>query len=67
MSIVFERASQAASAVSALSRRSINDAILELGTNKWKLRINQAKSRIKENFNINNIVKSYRKVWNEIR
>jgi hypothetical protein len=38
-----------------------------LGTNKWKLRINQAKSRIKENFNINNIVKSYRKVWNEIR
>ena len=50
-----------------LLSHSINDAILELGTNKWKLRINQAKSRIKENFNINNIVKSYRKVWNEIR
>lgn len=50
-----------------LLSNSINEAILHWKTNQWKLRISQAKSRIKENFNINNTVKSYRKIWNQIR
>ena len=50
-----------------LLSNSINEAILHWKTNQWKLRISQAKSRIKENFNINNTVKSYRMIWNQIR
>lgn len=38
----------------------------EIGTKKWKKRRNQARLRIKKNFDINRMVKSFNNVWADI-
>ena len=45
---------------------AIEKAIKQLGTNSWKIKSNQARMRIKKNFNLNLMIKKYNKVWNEI-
>ena len=46
--------------------KSIENAINEVGTRKWNKRCNNARSRIKVNFNISKMLKSYNKSWYQV-
>ncbi len=46
--------------------RMIEKAIFQLGNRSWSKRINRARLRIKKNFGINKMIKSYNKVWSKI-
>ncbi len=48
---------------SAKLAKKIETAIKEIGTKNWHQRCNQARSRIKEKFSINKMIKSYNRVW----
>ena len=41
-------------------------ALSEIGTKKWEKRCIQARNRIKKNFDIERMVKSYNIAWNKI-
>ncbi len=41
----------------------IEIAFKEIGTKNWTKKCNMAKERIKKNFNINNMIKNYNKIW----
>ena len=42
---------------------AIEQALSEVGTKKWKKKCNQARLRIKKNFDISKMIKSYNKIW----
>lgn len=46
--------------------KAIEEAISELSTKKWKIRSNRSRLRIKKNFEINKMLKSYNKSWHEV-
>ena len=45
---------------------AIEKALFEVGSAKWRKRCNQARTRIKNNFEINKMVHSYKLVWSKI-
>jgi glycosyltransferase involved in cell wall biosynthesis len=46
--------------------KAIKISLSELRTNRWLSRCNKARKRIKKNFHIYKMIKSYRKLWNEL-
>ena len=45
---------------------AIEQALSEVGTKKWTKKCNQARLRIKKNFDISKMIKSYNKIWTKI-
>ena len=43
--------------------KAIQEAIYEIGTKNWNYRCEKARDRIKRNFSIGKMIKSYNKVW----
>jgi len=43
--------------------KAIEKAINELSTKKWNYRINKARTRIQEKFDITKMIRSYNKLW----
>ena len=46
--------------------KAIEKALSEIGTSHWSRRCNKARLRIKDNFNIINMIKSYSNLWNNV-
>ncbi len=46
--------------------KAIENALSEIGKNNWKKRCNQARLRIKNNFEINEMIKSYNLIWTKV-
>jgi len=46
--------------------KAIEKALSEIGTSHWSRRCNKARLRIKDNFNIINMIKSYGNLWNNV-
>ena len=46
--------------------KAIEKALSEIGTSHWSRRCNKARLRIKDNFNIINMIKSYSNLWNSV-
>lgn len=46
--------------------KSIEKALNEMGTKNWKKRCDRSRSRIKQNFDIEKMLKSFNKVWTEV-
>ena len=42
---------------------SLRNAFLKINSKEWKNRCKQSRVRIKKNFNINNMILSYSKLW----
>ena len=45
---------------------AIEKALSEIGKNNWRKRCNQARLRVKNNFEINKMIKSYNLMWSKI-
>lgn len=45
--------------------KAIEKSLNKLGSKEWNKRSNKARLRIKENFNITKMIKSYNKMWNK--
>ncbi len=43
--------------------KAIESAIVEIQSKKWQIRCNKAKSRIKNNFDVEKMILSYNKIW----
>ena len=46
--------------------KAIEKALSEIGTSHWSRRCKKARLRIKDNFNIINMIKSYSNLWNSV-
>jgi glycosyltransferase involved in cell wall biosynthesis len=46
--------------------KSLTKALHEIGTQKWNIRCYKSRLRIKENFDISKMIKSYNKLWFEV-
>ena len=46
--------------------KAIEKVLKEIGTKKWKKRCERARSRMKENFDISKMIRSYNKLWYEV-
>ena len=46
--------------------KAIEKALSEICTSHWSTRCNKARLRIKDNFNIINMIKSYSNLWNNV-